>query len=104
MQITVGSTPGVVVLSLDQTLASEVGAQFKSLIRDALARTPKELHLDCRRITYIDSTGLGLLSLARTEAGRQGCTVKLINVPQGHPRKVLELVHFDRLFGMEPSQ
>jgi anti-anti-sigma factor len=104
MQILPSTEPGVVVVRLDQTLASEAGAMFRGLVREALTRSPKQLHIDCTLVTYIDSTGLGLLSLARTEASRQGCQVRLVNVPAGHPRKVLELVHFDKLFGIEAAQ
>lgn len=96
-----------VSIELDNALTAEMGGDFRKVVRDALARSPRELVLDCAQLSYIDSTGLGLLTLARNEAGRLGCTVSLNNVKNAHTRQVLEMVRFDQLFaftGAVPSK
>lgn len=92
---------GHVTLVLPETLDAQQGHAFRQAIRDALTRSPQEMTLDCGKLTYVDSTGLGLLSLANTEAKRLGCKVVLSNLSNGHVRKVLELMQFDRLFTIE---
>ncbi|MFZ2587098.1 MAG: STAS domain-containing protein [Alphaproteobacteria bacterium] len=88
----------ITVLHLSHTLDSESSHTFRQLVRQALEAKPTTLALDMTELTYIDSTGLGLLALTRTEAERIGCAVTLANVPNGHPRKVLELMKFDQMF------
>lgn len=97
MNLLVGEK-GVVTLVLEAALNAEGAPVFRGMVREALARSPKELVLDCTSLNYIDSTGLGLLTLAKSEASRIGCVVKLYNVSNGHTRKVLELVRFDQMF------
>jgi anti-anti-sigma factor len=98
------TSPGQVTLELATSLTADMGGDFRKLVRDALARSPRELIMDCSQLTYIDSTGLGLLTLARNEAGRLGCSVSLVNVTNPHTRQVLEMVRFDQLFNMPSSQ
>jgi len=65
----------------------------------ALSRAPRLLTLECHELVYIDSTGLGLLTLAKGEAERVGCKIALNHVPRpGAVADVLALVHFDSLF------
>lgn len=98
MMLQPGGNKTSMVLTLDETLGAEIAPAFRDLIREALSHSPKTLELDCTSLTYIDSTGLGLLTLTRSEATRLGCSVKLVNVNNGHTRKVLELVKFDQIF------
>ncbi|NBX85779.1 MAG: anti-sigma factor antagonist [Proteobacteria bacterium] len=98
MNLTPNAEPGHLTLQLPPQLNAEVGSQFRTKIREALGRSPKQLTIDCTHLTYIDSTGLGLLTLARSEAARIGCQITLANVGNNHPRKVLELMKFNQLF------
>lgn len=100
MNLNHDSQPGKAIITMDENLGTESSAIFRSLVRDALSRSPKELILDCTTLSYIDSTGLGLLTLARSEASKIGCTVSMNNMSNGHTRKVLELVKFDQMFKM----
>lgn len=89
-----------ITLTLGDTLDAESATPFRNLVREALDAKPETLNIDMHNLTYIDSTGLGLLTLARGEAERIACTVKLTQLPPGHPRKVLELMKFDLLFSI----
>ncbi len=87
-----------VALRLPTTMGASQAASFRDGIRAALARAPRELLLDCAEVTYIDSTGLGLLALAQSEAVKIGCTIKLANVLNAHVRNLINLMQYDQLF------
>lgn len=87
-------------ISLGPTLDAEQGAMFRKNIQQALTRSPQLLEIDCSQLTYIDSTGLGLLTLARTEAKRTNCRISLVSVGS-YPRKVLDMMKFDQLFHIQ---
>jgi anti-anti-sigma factor len=89
---------------LDADFGAEEASAFKELVREALLLHPKEICLDCGSLNFIDSTGLGLLTLARTEAKRHKCDVRLVNVVAEHTRKVLQLMKFDELFKMTTTR
>ncbi|MBI1308967.1 MAG: STAS domain-containing protein [Proteobacteria bacterium] len=103
MNLLTDKLPATVTVVMDTTLNAEEASTFRAMVREALASSPKELVLDCSVLSYVDSTGLGLLTLARSEAARIGATVKLHNVNNGHTRKVLELVRFDQMFAITYS-
>lgn len=90
-------------IALGNVLDAEHGATFRKNIQQALVRNPQELEVDCSQLTYIDSTGLGLLTLARTEAQRINCKIRLTGVCN-HPRKVLEMMKFDQLFSIDYAE
>ena len=88
-------------ISLPPRLDSTQAQPFRNAIQQALSTRLKRLELDCTALEYLDSTGLGLLTLARGEAEVSGCTVLLTNVRWPGPvADVLMLVHFDHLFPM----
>jgi anti-anti-sigma factor len=99
MQIHILS-PQSVGLSLGESLGSSDAGQFRERTREALSRSPRELLLDCSNLTYIDSTGLGLLVLAQGEAAKFGCVVKLANVVNSHVRHVMGLMQYEQIFPM----
>jgi len=59
--------------------------------------TPHEVRLDCANLTYLDSSGLGLLLVVRDRARNLGCTVALLDCNAG-VREILGTVQFGRLF------
>lgn len=103
MNLLTGGRPGTLTLVLDPNLTTETSGTFKSLLMEALSLAPRHLVLEGSHLSYIDSVGLGLLNMARREAERIGCEVHLSNVTAPHARRVLELVRFDKVFGMEGS-
>lgn len=101
MNLLTGGNTGTMTLVLDANLNAEVSHKFRSLVFEALSHSPKILVLEASQLNYIDSVGLGLLNMARDEANKIGCVISLSNVNAPHARKVLELVRFDKIFGME---
>lgn len=97
MQVLILS-PTALALRLPTSFGAAQASAFREGIRKALARAPREMLIDCTQITYIDSTGLGLLALAQSEAARVGCQVKLANVLNAHVRNLLTLMQYEQLF------
>ena len=88
-------------LAMPARLDSSQAQAFRSAIQQLLSGSLKRLELDCTDLEYLDSTGLGLLTLARGEAQVVGSTVTLTNIRwPGAVADVLMLVHFDQLFPM----
>lgn len=72
---------------------------------DSLERFPEtlpalaEIEVNCAGLSYIDSSGLGLLLVLRDRARLRGCTVALVDC-RAEVRNLLNAVQFGRLFGM----
>lgn len=90
-----------ITISLTHALDAEQAPTFRNLVKQALDHKPLTLAINMKDLTYIDSTGIGMLVLANTDAKRVGCEVRLTNLGTGHPRKVLELMRCDQIFPIE---
>jgi anti-anti-sigma factor len=99
MQTTLQSNGNVSII-LDANLNADNSSEMREHVRDALARTPRELIFDCGKLIYIDSTGLGLLMLARAESVKLGCKVRLANLISAHVREIMDHMQFQQLFEM----
>lgn len=93
-------SPAILALRLPSSFGATQAGVFRETIRKALMRAPRELLIDCSQLSYIDSTGLGLLALAQSEATRVASQVKLANVLNSHVQNLLELMHYQQLFPM----
>ncbi len=91
-------SPTTLGIRLPPSCGAAQATSFRDAIRRALSRAPRELLLDCSQLTYIDSTGLGLLALAQGEAARVGCLMKLANVLNPHVRNLLTIMQYEQLF------
>lgn len=58
-----------------------------------------EFEVNCAQLSYIDSSGLGLLLVLRDRARLRGCTVALVDCGT-EVRNLLNAVQFGRLFSM----
>lgn len=83
-----GSFPAV-------SLAGELDAYHAPRLRDALdslLATPSvTLIVDLRNVTYIDSTGLGVLVAVRKRADTQGGGIRLIVTSEGAVQRTLTI-------------
>jgi anti-sigma B factor antagonist len=68
-------------------------------IRDAAARSPRELRVDLAEATFIDSTGLGALIEGYRASMEADCHFAVINPSAGF-RRVLTVTGLTELFGM----
>jgi anti-sigma B factor antagonist len=85
-----------VVTGLRELVAANA-AQVRDEIRAALPATTVRLDLDLSALTFLDSSGLGVLvSLNKTLRSRNG-TVRLLR-PAANVQQVLELTRLHRVF------
>jgi anti-sigma B factor antagonist len=68
-------------------------------LRDEILALPTDhpVHLDLSTVSYLDSSGLGMLVLLRKRLTRCGAAVTLVDV-QPHVLRVLEVTGLDRAF------
>ena len=85
-------------IELPKTFNYSNHKEFKSayarLLEDGSIR---EVEVDFRATSYIDSAALGMLLMLRSCAETAGKTVALINAT-GTVRDILEIAHFETLF------
>ena len=93
----------------DQTLTINVVGRFEFSLRSefrdcykALPKVPKRYVINMQDVSYIDSTGLGMLLLLRDHAGgkKDSVTIQGCN---GYIKKTLETVKFQDLFDIQAT-
>ena len=86
-------------------LAGELDLYNAHLVRDALLaaakREPERLVIELSEVTFIDSTGLGVLIEARTKLKNRGAF--LLAGPGLETRRALEISGLDRHFAVHDS-
>jgi anti-sigma B factor antagonist len=85
------------IIVLTGSLDLPIIAGLKERIAAYLVRQPARLVVDIKDISYIDSSGIGLLIFIAKLASQFKATVKFV-LPTGFVYDVLHMVHFDRLF------
>lgn len=86
------------ILRLEGRFTFEAGADFKAKAHAVLeAAEVKELYLDFKNVTFLESSALGILLLLREKAEAKGAQVALLN-PSPAVRSALDAVQFGKLF------
>jgi anti-sigma B factor antagonist len=100
MEITVRRSSDIQVIQLRGSvrLGQPVDA-FRRAIEDAFAAGDVRLVLNCADVTIIDSSGIGVLVKALTEAKKHGGDVRLVN-PSKFVLQTLRLIGVLNLFGI----
>lgn len=92
------SGDGVPVMSLSGRLDATHREAFLSAAEGLFdGRMPPELHVNCAELSYLDSSGLGLLLILRDKAMRTGSSVALVECSAA-VRNILTTVQFGRIF------
>ena len=88
------------VIELPETFNYSNHKGFRSSYTPVLADSHvREILIDFRSTTYIDSAALGMLLMLRKSAEAAGKLVALINAT-GTVREILDIAHFETLFSM----
>ena len=78
-----------------------VAEEFTAAMTALLAANPGvEVRVDLRDVTFIDSSGLGVLVGANKRASELRSTIRLENV-QASPAKVFEITGLRAIFGLD---
>ena len=88
---------GVRILALDGYLDAHTAPQFESAIHDEMQAGHQRIVVDCAKLTYISSAGLGVFMSFIEELREIGGDIKLAAiVPKVH--QVFEVLGFTALF------
>jgi anti-sigma B factor antagonist len=76
------------VITLDGELDIGSAEWFGAVLRAVLEKHPTRIAIDARRLSYMDSSGLRSLLLARASARDAGVGFRIVNPPAGLRRVV----------------
>ena len=104
LNITSGEVNGVAVVWLDgRIVLGEETIELRKRVKGLLGEGKKKLVLDLKKVTFIDSSGLGALVAAHSSAKSSGATLRLCNLGSG-ANELLQLTRLVTLFDVSNSE
>jgi len=104
LNITSGEVNGVAVVWLDgRIVLGEETIELRERVKGLLGEGKKKLVLDLKKVTFIDSSGLGALVAAHSSAKSSGATLRLCNLGSG-ANELLQLTRLVTLFDVSNSE
>jgi len=95
MQFTVDRNTGQIAMSGEFTFPDV--DPFKQMIMELVQKRGAAITLDLSKLEFIDSSGLGMLLLARGEVQKNECELILAH-PVGQVKRMFSLAKFNKLF------
>lgn len=96
----------VVFITPEKNLIAPESELFKKEFAKALKLGPNELVVDLEKVTYIDSTGIGLLIAAfnslKDKNQKKGSPLKIVN-GCSDVLSILEVMKLDRIFHIQKA-
>jgi len=92
----------ILVIVLDGSLNSTTSDQFTQAIQNHLDQGLTKITIDCRRLGFISSFGVGSLVALQARLRKKGGEVKLAGL-FGPVADVIRLVRLDKLLGIYPD-
>lgn len=92
----------VLILSADGGLNAATGAEFVRQLESLVDGGVKKIIVDCTRLEYISSFGVGLLVRLHNKIAARGGDVK-IAAPKSLVLQALNVMRMGRLFGIFPD-
>jgi anti-sigma B factor antagonist len=104
LNVTSGEVNGVAVLWLDGriVLGEETGV-LREKVKGLLGEGKKKLVLNLKKVTFIDSSGLGALVAAHSSAKSSGARLRLCNLGSG-TNELLRLTRLVTIFEVSDSE
>lgn len=97
MDYTVTSSGDTRTASLKGRLTFQEQRLFRTLIEDMFSEAATRYVIDLKQVEYIDSSGLGMLLIARKRAQQAKAVIALTNVP-ANARETFTTARFEDLF------
>jgi anti-anti-sigma factor len=95
---------GVSVLALDgRVVFGEETSSVRDQVKTLLAAGKKKLVINMEKVTFVDSTGLGMLVGVRQSAKTAGAQLRLSNV-EARYSDLLKMTQLWPLFDVSPSE
>jgi anti-sigma B factor antagonist len=101
-EVDLSDHPGVPVLRVTGEVDVATAPEFHARLADLTGQSSEILVVDLSGVTFIYSTGLGVLVAAEKQMRTAGKGLRLI-VTQPHITRVLELTGLDEIFTVLPS-
>ena len=101
-EVTDSGHPGVAVLEVRGEIDVATSPQMRDQLGEMVEHKPELLIVDLTDVSFIDSTGLGVLVEAVTGARADGGDLRLV-VTQPHIIKLFELTGLDTVFSVVSS-
>ena len=95
MNITQGTDDGKTIIRLDGRFDFGTRKSFKETM-DRLAEERKPVVLDLEKVTFVDSSALGLLVICHQNFKNKNATFYLVN-PQTYVKQVLDLANIGKM-------
>ncbi len=92
----------VLILRADGGLDETTSAQFLDQLEKLVQSGLRKIIVDCSRLNYVSSAGLGLLMRVHRLLAKHGGDVKLAGI-RGMLTTLLATVHLDRIFEFYPD-
>ena len=89
------------IIQLTEKFDFEDHLLFRDAVRDAMAKKMQRVILDLEETTYIDSSALGMMMLAKHKCEEVDCEV-ILKHPRDMVKRVLETVSFEKQFTIIP--
>lgn len=70
--------------------------EFKAAIEEKIDTQVQEIRLDCSELSYMDSTGMGVLIELRNKTKKMGQKIVMVN-PRPNIKKLLALTGVDKI-------
>jgi len=93
---------GVTIVAVDGGLDSSTARQFKESLEKMVEAGLRKLIIDCRKLHYVSSYGVGVLLRIHSRMAEHGGNVKLAALP-GAVFRVLSLMKLDQHFDIYPG-
>lgn len=100
--VTASETAGIGVLSLDGFLDAHTAPQFEEAIQKEINAGRRNLVVDCSKLTYISSAGLGVFMSFIEEIRDAGGDIRICGV-MPKVLQVFEILGFQTLFDIVPD-
>lgn len=100
--ITLTKNESRLIISVEGELDASTCITAEKLFEEALAIEASAIFVDCSRLTYISSAGLGVLISMHHSCTQKNIPVHFCDV-QPKVKNVLEILGLDRLFDIDSS-
>jgi anti-sigma B factor antagonist len=101
-EVTESVQSGVPIVNVRGELDVSTSPELHTWLAEAISHAPQLLIVNLTDVSFIDSTGLGVLVGALRDVRTAGGDVRLV-VTQPHVNKVLELTGLDKVFNIVPD-
>jgi anti-sigma B factor antagonist len=92
----------ICLLTIEGEIDAEHAAQFKRALIKARENSAKKFVLDFHQVSFVDSTGLGILISLQRQLKEDGCRLRLAAF-QDEVRSIFEITRLYRVFDISKT-